>query len=99
MRGGARKSSKKITRKVRYLMREYAGGGVENDALPQWELPPWPWIKINVDVVVRPEFALDVGIARNDQGDVLVVCAKRCDCPHPLVAETRAILFAAKASY
>ena len=75
---------------------EYSGGRVEDDALPQWKLPPWPWIKINVDAVVRPEFAVGIGFARNDQGEVVATRAEQCDCPYSLVAEARAILMAAK---
>ncbi|PON90929.1 Ribonuclease H-like domain containing protein [Trema orientale] len=58
----------------------------------RWELPPTPWIKINVDAAIRAEESVGAAVARDHQGVVLAIKTTLLSSPDPITAEALAML-------
>ncbi|PON68503.1 Ribonuclease H-like domain containing protein, partial [Parasponia andersonii] len=58
----------------------------------RWEPPLAPWIKINVDAVVRAKETAGAAVARDEHGMVLALTAAPFPHPELVMAETAAML-------
>ncbi|PON36422.1 hypothetical protein PanWU01x14_328620 [Parasponia andersonii] len=56
-----------------------------------WQLPLWPWIKINVDAVIRDFFVVKARVAWNHRGEVVTCFILKLDCTNSCIAEAQAI--------
>ena len=61
-----------------------------------WKCPPYGWVKLNFDVVVREEKTSLAIVGKDDKRDLLFAWAEQIEPGSPLVGEAKAALCAVK---
>ena len=61
-----------------------------------WKPPPYGWVKLNFDVVVREEKTSLAIVGKDDKGELLFAWAEQIEPGSPLVGEAKAALCAIK---